>query len=73
MKDKFLKFFFIAGDLWRCSWSKLIKALKEVHPNSSFMGLGSDLMRNEGMKIIHHINRLSIISFYEVIKHLQGF
>ena len=71
MKDLFLKFFFIAGEpSGDFHGGKLIKAIKEIHPNSSFMGLGGDSMKSEGMKVIHHIDKLSVMGFYEVIKHL---
>ena len=71
MKDLFLKFSFIAGEpSGDFHGGKLIKAIKEIHPNSSFMGLGGDSMKSEGMKVIHHIDKLSVMGFYEVIKHL---
>ena len=41
MKDQLLKFFFIAGEpSGDVHGGKLIKAIKGIHPNSSFMGLG---------------------------------
>ena len=71
MKDSFLKFFFVAGEpSGDIHGGKLIKAIREVHPNSSFMGLGGDSMKSEGMKVIHHVDKLSVMGFYEVIKHL---
>ena len=71
MRDQLLKFFFIAGEpSGDIHGGKLIKAIKEVHPNSSFMGLGGNSMINEGMKITHHVDRLSVMGFYEVLKHL---
>ncbi len=66
-----LKFFIIAGEpSGDLHGAKLINAIKSIEKNSSFMGHGGDLMRKEGMKIIEHINNLSIMGFKEVIMHL---
>ena len=71
MRDQLLKFFFIAGEpSGDIHGGKLIKAIKGIHPNSSFMGLGGNSMESEGMKITHHVDRLSVMGFYEVLKHL---
>jgi len=65
------KYFIIAGEpSGDLHGGKLIKALKMLNPNSSFMGHGGDRMKDEGMHIIEHIDNLSIMGFFEVIKHL---
>ena len=47
------KYFIVAGEpSGDLHGSKLIKAIKDLNPNSSFMGHGGDSMRNEGMNII---------------------
>ncbi len=70
-QKKPLKFFIIAGEpSGDLHGAKLINAIKSIEKNSSFMGHGGDLMRREGMKIIEHINNLSIMGFKEVIIHL---
>ena len=69
MRDQLLKFFFIAGEpSGDIHGGKLIKAIKEAHPNSSFMGLGNS-MKDEGMKlpISRQIIRNGLLR--EVLKH----
>ena len=65
------KYFIIAGepsgDLYG---GNLIRSLKEINPDTSFMGHGGDSMQKEGMKIIEHVDSLSIMGFYEVLKEI---
>ena len=66
-----LKFFLVAGEpSGDLHGAKLIKAIKSLNPFTSFIGHGGSLMENEGMKIIEHINKLSVMGFKEVIVHL---
>ena len=66
-----IKFFIIAGEpSGDLHGAKLIRAIKSINNNTSFMGHGGDLMQNEGMKIIEHTKNLSIMGFKEVIIHL---
>ena len=65
------KYFIIAGEpSGDLHGGKLIKAIKDLNPNSSFMGHGGDRMRNEGMRIIEHVDNLAIMGFAEVLRHL---
>ena len=65
------KYFIIAGEpSGDLHGGKLIKALKDLNPNSSFMGHGGDSMSNEGMHIIEHVDNLAIMGFAEVVRHL---
>jgi lipid-A-disaccharide synthase len=65
------KYFIVAGEpSGDLHGGNLIKAIKMIKPNSSFMGHGGDSMKHEGMHIIEHIDNLSIMGFVEVIKHL---
>jgi len=65
------KYFIVAGEpSGDLHGSKLIKAIKDLDPNSSFMGHGGDNMRNEGMHIIEHVDSLAIMGFAEVLRHL---
>ena len=65
------KYFIVAGEpSGDLHGSKLIKAIKDLNPNSSFMGHGGDSMRNEGMNIIEHVDSLAIMGFAEVLRHL---
>ena len=68
------KYFIIAGEpSGDLHGSKLIRAIKEINPNASFMGHGGNKMEKEGLKLIEHIDRLSIMGFIEVLKHLPRF
>mgnify|MGYP003313331055 CR=1 FL=1 len=65
------KYFVIAGEpSGDLHGGKLIKAIKSLNPNSSFMGHGGDSMRHEGMHLIEHVDNLAIMGFAEVLRHL---
>lgn len=71
MNNEPLKFFLIAGEpSGDVHGANLISEIRKIKPNSSFMGLGGDKMEAAGMKIIHHINVLSVMGFLEVLKYL---
>ena len=66
-----LKFFLVAGEpSGDLHGAKLIKAIKSLNPLTSFVGHGGSLMEGEGMKIVEHINKLSVMGFKEVVVHL---
>tara|TARA_B100001250_G_scaffold409161_1_gene432939 strand:+ start:1780 stop:2904 length:1125 start_codon:yes stop_codon:yes gene_type:complete len=74
MNNKLIKIFLIAGEpSGDLHGAKLIKEIKKAEPYSSFIGHGGDQMKNAGMKIIKHINDLSVMGFFEVLKHLPKF
>ena len=74
MKNDPLKFFLIAGEpSGDIHGANLIAEIRKIEPNSSFMGHGGDKMKDAGMKLIHHINVLSIMGFLEVLKYLPRF
>jgi len=74
MKNNPLKFFLIAGEpSGDIHGAKLIAEIRKIEPNSSFMGHGGDKMKDAGMKLIHHINVLSVMGFLEVLKYLPRF
>ena len=50
--------------------AKLVSSLKNLSPKTKFFGNGGDKMADSGVKIIHHINDLSVMGFIEVVKHL---
>jgi lipid-A-disaccharide synthase len=56
-----------SGDL---HGSGVVRELKKKNPAISVFGVGGDLMKHEGMEVIHHINTLSVMGFAEVIRHL---
>ena len=57
-----------SGDLHA---SNLIKELKKINPNPEIFGIGGDRMRQAGVELIFHIDRLSFMGFAEVIKNLK--
>jgi lipid-A-disaccharide synthase len=57
-----------SGDL---HGSSLVKELKKINPDLEFFGIGGDKMKREGVELIFHIDRLSIMGFFEVIKNLS--
>ena len=56
-----------SGDLHA---SELIKEIKKQLPedNAKFSGLGGDMMKEEGVKLLYHINELSAIGYIDVLK-----
>lgn len=48
----------------------VVKALKSLKPDVEVIGIGGELMKNAGVKLIYHINELSIMGSWEVIKKL---
>lgn len=66
-----LKFFIIAGEpSGDLHGGKLIQAIQEQEPNSTFMGHGGNSMKAAGMQILEHTDDLAIMGFMEVIKPL---
>jgi len=71
MNSEPLKFFLVAGEpSGDLHGGKLIRAMQNIHPNSTFMGHGGNAMKDAGMQILEHTDDLSIMGFVEVIKHL---
>lgn len=56
-----------SGDMLAAS---LIKALRDLHPNIEFEGIGGPLMLEEGFKSLYPMNRLSVMGFIEPLKRL---
>ena len=70
-KDDSLKVFIVAGEeSGDLHASKLIQQIKKYNHQIEFYGHGGDRMEKEGVQIIEHINKLAIVGFIEVIKHL---
>ncbi|EQB64067.1 MAG: hypothetical protein RBG1_1C00001G1646 [candidate division Zixibacteria bacterium RBG-1] len=49
----------------------LLKELKKINPGVEFFGIGGDNMRNEGLKILYHINQVSFMGLFEILSHLN--
>ncbi len=48
----------------------VVRELKRRYPDAEIFGIGGDKMEHEGMKLIYHIREVSIMGFWEVMKHL---
>ena len=47
-----------------------MQELQRLAPNISFIGHGGDKMIDQGLKVIQHIDKMSVMGFSEIIKHL---
>lgn len=50
---------------------ELLKELKKLLPDISFWGIGGDHMEAQGVELIEHISRFSIIGLWEAIKNIS--
>lgn len=57
----------VSGDLHA---SALIKELKTLDKELRFYGIGGDNMKESGVEIIYHLNKMAFMGFTEVVKHL---
>ncbi len=64
-------FFIIAGEAsGDLLGSKLIKEIKQIQPNTKFIGIGGELMKKAGLEAIFGIEELSVMGFLEVLPHI---
>ena len=71
INQKNLSFFVSAGEeSGDLHGSKLITAMKKIYPSCQFVGHGGNKMAEQGVRILEHIDNLSMVGFPEVIKHL---
>ncbi len=65
------KFLIIAGEpSGDLHGGALIRSLKKINPDLSFVGIGGDQMIAEGLEEIIHLKNISFLGFVEVIKHI---
>jgi lipid-A-disaccharide synthase len=57
-----------SGDL---HGSGLIREIKKLNPHVEFFGIGGEKMKKEGVELYFHIDRLSFMGFWEVLKNLS--
>ena len=57
----------VSGDLIGAS---LIRELKKLDADLTIYGIGGDKMREQGMNILYHINKMAFLGFTEVVMHL---
>jgi len=54
-----------SGDMYG---GRLVKALLELSPGVKVIGIGGDAMKGAGVDLLAHINDLSVMGFWEVIR-----
>jgi len=52
--------------------AELLRELKGLLPDVSFWGIGGDHSEAEGMELIEHVSRLSVVGVMEVLRHLPA-
>lgn len=57
----------VSGDMHGAA---LIHQLKKLDHSINFFGLGGNMMKNEGVYLLYHLNQLAFLGFVEVIKHI---
>ncbi len=57
----------VSGDLHGAS---LICELRKRNKNISIYGIGGDKMKDAGMEVVYHINKMAFLGFVEVVKHI---
>lgn len=68
------KIFIIAGEpSGDLHAAKLIRELKKLIPDIEFTGIGGDLMIAEGLKPLIHLEKVSVVGFWEVAKRYSFF
>jgi lipid-A-disaccharide synthase len=68
-----MKIYLIAGEAsGDLHAAKLIRELKELHPDAEFRAWGGDLMAAEGAIIVKHYRELAFMGFAEVLRNLPA-
>ncbi|MBS4033181.1 MAG: lipid-A-disaccharide synthase [Ignavibacterium sp.] len=57
----------VSGDLHAAA---LVKELKVLDNEIKLFGIGGDKMKEAGVEIIYHLNKMAFMGFAEVVKHL---
>lgn len=67
-----MKYYVIAGEAsGDLHSSNLIKEIKKLDGNALFRGWGGDLMQQQGVELVKHINEISFMGFIEVVLNLK--
>jgi len=68
------KFFIISGEMsGDIHGSLLMKSMRYLEPNCSFIGIGGKKMQSEGLNSLFPLEKMSVMGFVEVFKHLLFF
>jgi len=60
----------ISGDMRA---SELVRAIRERRPDTTFFGIGGELMRAEGVETFHDVKDMAVMGFVEVFKRFFFF
>lgn len=67
-----MKYFVIAGEpSGDLHASNLLRALKKHDTDAQFMGLGGDLMAQQGCKLVQHYRDMAYMGFIDVLLHMR--
>lgn len=58
----------VSGDMHA---ARVVREIKKIKPATSFLGMGSDSLRNEGVRIAVDPTAISTIGFFEALSNLQ--
>lgn len=50
----------------------VVRALRRLRPELAFAGVGGNRLRGEGMELIEHAERLAVMGFAEVLRHVPA-
>ena len=68
------KFFIIAGEVsGDIHGASLIDAMKQVDSSCIFSGIGGQQMESKGLASLFPLEKMSVMGFVEVLKHLRFF
>lgn len=67
-----MKFFIVSGEAsGDLHGANLVKEIKKLSPESTFVGWGGDLMQAQGVEIKKHYKELAFMGFLEVVKNIR--
>lgn len=59
-----------SGDL---HGSGLVREMLKIQPDLEIFGIGGDRMKQQGVRLIYHINEMSVLGFWDVLKRFAFF
>ena len=60
----------VSGDLHA---AKVVQAVKQRSPETTFWGIGGDDLRAEGVELLQHTDQMGVMGIIEVLKHYRFF
>jgi len=67
-----MKYFVSAGEMsGDLHLSFLVKKMKEINPDASFIGAAGDKSKVEGVEVIQHVDDLAVMGFIEGLKKIK--